>query len=446
MDAVFLKLLNLSLTASWLCLAVLLVRLLLKKAPKAISCALWALVGLRLLFPFSIESMLSLIPSAEPLPEDILLSPTPTINSGIPIVNEVVNPVISGSLAPNPGDSVNPLQVITTVAGYVWVIGMVAMLVYMLVTYLRVRRKVTEAAKIEGNVYECDHINTPFILGVIRPRIYLPSSMSDSDRAFVIAHEKAHLRRLDHVWKPLGFLLLTVYWFNPLLWLGYILLCRDIELACDEKVIRELGTDIKKQYSEALINCSVPRRAISACPLAFGEVGVKGRIKSVLSYKKPAFWIILVAVVALIVTGVCFLTDPPAPENNNPGDIEYYEWTGEYNEEAFIKAANGYLQHENTPYNCYDKFIRITAAFPIKTCRVLGSAPVTGGDARTEYQAMRDSKGPILNVEGTSAYVDLSWWDNMSNIPGIQFNLYALWSHVVELTDMDGVKHYYYFR
>ena len=315
MDALFLKLLNMSITASYLCLAVLLVRLLLKKAPKAISCALWALVGLRLLFPFSLESVLSLIPSAEPLPEDILLSPTPTINSGIPAINSVVNPVISGSLAPNPGDCVNPMQVITTVAGYVWVIGMIAMLVYMLITYLRVRGKVTEAVKIEGNVYECDHIDTPFILGVIRPRIYLPSSMNEVDRTFVIAHEKAHLRRLDHVWKPLGFLLLTVYWFNPLLWLGYVLLCRDIELACDEKVIRELGTDIKKQYSETLINCSVPRRAISACPLAFGEVGVKGRIKSVLNYKKPAFWIILVAVVALIVTGVCFLTDPPRDSN-----------------------------------------------------------------------------------------------------------------------------------
>jgi len=323
MDAVFLKLLNMSLTASWLCLAVLILRLLLKRAPKAISCALWALVGLRLLFPFSLESVLSLIPSAEPLPEDMLLSPTPTINSGIPVINEVVNPVISGSLAPTPGASVNPMQVITTVAGYVWVIGMIAMLVYMLASYLRVKSKVAEAAKIEGNVYECDGINTPFILGVIRPRIYLPSSMNEADRAFVIAHEQAHLRRLDHLWKPLGFVLLTVYWFNPLLWLGYILLCRDIELACDEKVIRQLGTDVKKQYSEALINCSVPRRAISACPLAFGEVGVKGRIKSVLNYKKPAFWIILVAVVALVVTGVCFLTDPPASKDNDPADIDH---------------------------------------------------------------------------------------------------------------------------
>ena len=358
MDAVFLKLLNLSLTASWLCLAVLLVRLLLKKAPKAISCALWALVGLRLLFPFSIESMLSLIPSAEPLPEDMLLSPTPTINSGIPVINEVVNPVISDSLAPNPGDSVNPMQVITTVAGYVWLVGMAAMLVYMLVTYLRVRRKVAEAVKIEGNVYECDHVDTPFILGVIRPRIYLPSSMSDSDRAFVIAHEQAHLRRLDHVWKPLGFLLLTVYWFNPLLWLGYILLCRDIELACDEKVIRQLGTDIKKQYSEALINCSVPRRAISACPLAFGEVGVKGRIKSVLNYKKPAFWIILVAVVALVVTGVCFLTDPPTPKIDS--ELDAYVSQIILEQEAHMAVRDGVMFEAHTIYGVAEEGDTIT--------------------------------------------------------------------------------------
>ena len=302
--------------------------------------------------------MLSLIPSAEPLPEDILLSPTPTINSGIPIVNEVVNPVISGSLAPNPGDSINPLQVITTVAGYVWLVGMAAMLVYMLVTYLRVRGKVTEAVKIEGNVYECDHVDTPFILGVIRPRIYLPSSMSDSDRAFVIAHEKAHLRRLDHVWKPLGFVLLTVYWFNPLLWLGYILLCRDIELACDEKVIKELGADIKKQYSEALINCSVPRRAISACPLAFGEVGVKGRIKSVLSYKKPAFWIILVAVVALVVTGVCFLTDPPTPKIDS--ELDAYISQVILEQEAHLAVRNGVMFEAHTIYGVAKKGNSIT--------------------------------------------------------------------------------------
>lgn len=454
MDAIFLKLLNMSLTASWLCLAVLILRLLLKRAPKAISCTLWALVGLRLLFPFSLESVLSLIPSAEPLPQDMLLSPTPTINSGIPALNSVVNPVIWDSLAPTSGDSVNPMQVITTVAGYVWVIGMIAMLVYMLASYLRVRGKVAEAAKIESNMYECDHINTPFILGVIRPRIYLPSSMNEADRAFVIAHEQAHLRRLDHLWKPLGFLLLTVYWFNPLLWLGYILLCRDIELACDEKVIRQLGTDVKKQYSEALINCSVPRRAISACPLAFGEVGVKGRIKSVLNYKKPAFWIILVAVVALVVTGVCFLTDPPTPTDNAPADIEYYEWVGEYNMDTFLKASNSYVQSGKKPVSYYNKSMpaydhisptmetaSLTVSYPIQSCRVMGIAPATN-HALTEYQEIT-ARSIETHAEGCTAYIDLSWWEDEDNV---DVSVIAVWSYIIELTDMENVKHYYYFR
>lgn len=458
MDAVFLKLLNMSITASWLCLAVLLVRLLLKKAPKALSCALWALVGLRLVLPFSLESVLSLIPSADPLPEDMLLSPAPTINSGIPVINEVVNPVISGSLAPNPGDSVNPMQVITTVAGYLWLIGMAAMLVYMLVTYLRVRHKVAEAAVVEGNIYECDHIDTPFILGVIRPRIYLPSAMEEGDRAFVIAHEQAHLRRWDHLWKPLGFVLLTIYWFNPLLWLGYVLLCRDIELACDEKVIKKLGTDIKKQYSEALINCSVPRRAISACPLAFGEVGIKGRIKSVLNYKKPAFWIILVAVIALIVTGVCFLTDPPrklkdppagteGPTEHDFTNIDYYAWTGEYSKEAFITAVNGYVQTKKIPVVYPDgsvlRNVRISVPFTIKSCGVITPGPVVG-DAATEYQ-YRTYTGIPTYVEGTTAYVDVSgwhrWWSEDDPL-----DKYTTWSYVVHLTDTEDVEHYYYFR
>jgi len=458
MDAVFLKLLNMSITASWLCLAVLLVRLLLKKAPKALSCALWALVGLRLVLPFSLESVLSLVPSAEPLPEDMLLSPAPTINSGIPVINEVVNPVISGSLAPNPGDSVNPMQVITTVAGYLWVIGMVAMLLYTLISYLRVKGKVAEAALVEGNIYECDHIDTPFILGVIRPRIYLPSAMSEGDRAFVIAHEQAHLRRLDHVWKPLGFVLLTVYWFNPLLWLGYILLCRDIELACDEKVIKELGTDIKKQYSEALINCSVPRRAISACPLAFGEVGVKGRIKSVLNYKKPAFWIILVAVIALIVTGVCFLTDPPqklkdppagteGPTEHDFTNIDFYAWTGEYSKEAFNTAVNGYEQTGKIPVVYPDgsilRNVRISVPFAIKSCGVITPGPVVG-DAATEYQ-YRTYTGIPTYVEGTTAYIDVSGWHRWRSEDD-PLDKYTKWSYVVHLTDTEDVEHYYYFR
>lgn len=310
MEAIFLKILNMSITASWLVLAIVILRLILKKAPKAISVFMWALVGVRLICPFSFESILSLIPSAETVPQDIIYSEAPAIHSGVPIFNSTVNPIISENLAPEVGASVNPMQIIAFVASVVWIVGIVAMVLYTVISYFRIHRKVREAVPYQENIWLCDHIDTPFILGVIRPRIYLPSNMNEQDIEYVIAHEKAHLKRHDHWWKPLGFLLLTVYWFNPILWIAYILLCKDIELACDEKVIKDMGTEIKKPYSEALINCSVPRKMISACPLAFGEVGVKERVKSVLNYKKPAFWIIVVAVVASIVVAVCFLTNP----------------------------------------------------------------------------------------------------------------------------------------
>lgn len=310
MNAVFIKLLNMSITASWLVLAVILLRFFLKKAPKWIMGVLWGFVAIRLICPFSLESIFSLVPSTEPIPQNIILSEYPAINSGLPIINQTINPILSESLAPNAGDSINPMQIIVSAASVVWIIGILAMLLYTFISYVRIRRKVCEAVPLKDNIWVCDHISTPFILGMIRPRIYLPSSMNEEDIEYVISHEKVHLKRKDHIWKPLGFLLLSVYWFNPILWVAYILLCKDIELACDEKVIRQFGMEIKKPYSDALINCSVPRKMISACPLAFGEVGVKERVKGVLNYKKPAFWVILVAVIICIATAICLLTNP----------------------------------------------------------------------------------------------------------------------------------------
>ncbi len=310
MEAVFLKVLNMSITASYLVLAVILARLLLKKAPKFITVILWGLVAVRLICPFSLSSVLSLVPSGETVPVDIMYADTPQIYSGISSVNTVVNNVVMPQFYPDHMYSANPLQIIIPIVSVIWVIGIAAMLLYMLISYIRIRLKVREAVGLEGNIYECDRIDTPFILGVIKPKIYLSSAMAECDREYVIAHERAHLKRRDHLWKPLGFLLLMVYWFNPILWVAYILLCRDIELACDEKVIRSMGEGIKKPYSDALINCSVPRKMITACPVAFGETGVKGRIKSVLNYKKPAFWVIIVAVVLSIAVAVCFMTNP----------------------------------------------------------------------------------------------------------------------------------------
>ena len=318
METVFLKLLNMSITASYLALAVAALRLLLKRAPKRVSVFLWALVGIRLLCPFSLESIFSLIPSAETVPTDILYSKTPEIHSGIWVLNTVVNPILSETMAPTVGSSVNPMQTLVLISSILWIAGMAAVLLYAAVSYLKIYAKVREATPLQGNVWICDRIASPFILGILRPRIYLPSDMDAQDAEFVVAHEKAHLKRRDHWWKPLGFALLTVYWFNPVLWLAYILLCRDIELACDEKVLRDLGSEIKKPYSDALINCSVKSRMLTACPLAFGEIGVKGRIKSVLSYKKPAFWIVAAAVLVCVLVGICFLTNPATADPEAP--------------------------------------------------------------------------------------------------------------------------------
>lgn len=312
MENIFLKLLNMSISAGWLVLAVILVRFLFKKAPRWSVCLLWAMVALRLIFPFSIESALSLIPSTETVPDEFLFPGIPEIHTGVSSLNSVINPIIGETLAPNPMTSANPSQILTAIASRVWILGIIVMMLYAVISYIRIKVKVRISAPKEKGIYITDGINTPFILGVVRPKIYLPSAMEEENTGYVIAHEKAHLSRFDHLWKPLGYLLLSIYWFNPLLWVAYILLCRDIEVACDEKVVRKMGEENKKAYSEALLSCSVPRRIIAACPLAFGEVGVKARIKGVLSYKKPAFWIIIAALVTSAIIAVCFLTDPPS--------------------------------------------------------------------------------------------------------------------------------------
>lgn len=310
MDKIFIEVLNISLTAGFVALAVMLMRLVLRKAPKWICVVMWALVGIRLMFPITLQSPASVVPSAEPIPDEILYTPTPEIYTGMSALNSALNPIISESLAPDPTASINPAQVIAFVGSIIWLIGIAAMLLYTVICCIKVKKQVREAMLLKKNIWICDNITTPFIFGVIRPKIYLPSSLGDENAEYVIAHEKAHIKRRDHLWKPLGFLLLTVYWFNPILWLAYILLCRDIEAACDEKVIKSIDAAGKKNYLNALIECSSPRKIISACPIAFGETNVKGRIKNVLNYKKPTFWIILTALVACIVASVCLLTDP----------------------------------------------------------------------------------------------------------------------------------------
>lgn len=313
MEAIFLKILNMSIAAGWLILAAVALRLLMKKAPRWLHCLLWLMVAVRLACPVSFESVWSLIPSGETVSPEIAYSPAPSINSGVPAINSAVNPLLQESFTPDPAASVNPLQIWTLIAAVVWITGMEAMFAYALVSFWRLRRKVRAAVPAGSGVWICDEVETPFILGIVSPRIYLPSYINEgneAETAHVLAHERAHLKRRDHWWKPFGFILLSVYWFHPLVWLAYILFCRDIELACDERVVKDYSLEEKKAYSGALLSCSVSRKMVTACPLAFGETGVKERVKTVLNYKKPGFWAVVAAAFVCVIVAVCFLTNP----------------------------------------------------------------------------------------------------------------------------------------
>lgn len=310
MSDLFLKIVNMSISASWLVVAVLILRLVLKKAPKWVNVLLWGIVAVRLICPFSFESALSLIPSAETFPEKIISGPSFDVQTGITPIDNRINDYLGDRYFEGVTVPTNNGNNVMTILTIVWIIGILLLATYTIISYWRLNRKVDTAVHYKDNIFQSENVSSPFVLGIINPRIYLPFSINEQDMEHVVAHEQAHIRRKDHWWKPLGFLLLTIHWFNPLMWLAYVLLCRDIELACDEKVIKGLSNEQRADYTQALVACSVNRRMIAACPLAFGEVGVKERVKSVMNYKKPAFWVIILAVIVCVGVAVCFLTNP----------------------------------------------------------------------------------------------------------------------------------------
>lgn len=406
MERVFLSIVSMSITAGLLAVAVLALRLLLKKAPKALFCILWGFVAIRLICPISLESPFSLIPanltesdsvldhvdfekvrdfsaqdSRSELPQgDVLVFESEQIppevletlaaeNGSLPVdssatLTDSVQAPADNLIVPIPmteaavsEENISFLKGISFVASFLWPIGILGMLLYAGISYLRIRKKTKEAVLLRDNIWLCDHVASPFILGMFRPRIVLPSSIQPEEAEHVIAHEQAHLKRLDHFWKPLGFVLLSVYWFNPVLWIAYIFLCKDIELACDERVIRNMDTEEIKSYSSTLLNYSISRKMISVCPLAFGEVHVKKRIKNVLNYKRPAFWVILLAVVSCITVAVCFLTNPV-----KPGDGTNQAFTEDKGARLFLSfALKGTgtdivgLEISPEPYTCFTK-------------------------------------------------------------------------------------------
>ena len=315
MDDVFLKLVNLSISASWLILAVLVLRVVLKKAPKWVMPLLWGVVALRLVCPFSIESVLSLIPSAETIPSEIVTETREPVLYEQATLDIVTNPTLPPAAEVTVGVSRQQAQVDFNIYSVLWLAGMTALLVHALVSAGKLKKKLATAILLRDNIYESEFVDSPFVFGVVKPNIYLPMHMDEGTAAHVIAHERAHLARRDHWWKVLGYLVLALHWFNPLVWVAYILFCRDIELACDEKVVKGLDGAARADYSQALLSCAALGRAVAACPLAFGEGNIKTRVKSALHYKKPAFWVAAAAVLAVVIMAVCFLTNPKSDIN-----------------------------------------------------------------------------------------------------------------------------------
>lgn len=467
MAAVFLKLLNLSISASWLVLAVLVLRLVSKRSPKWMNVLLWGIVALRLMLPFSIESALSLIPSAETVsPAVVQFDPAPTITSGVNIIDNAVNPSLSEHFAAAPTMSVNPLYVWTYLAGWVWLIGLGAMLLYALVSYLRLRRRVSVSLHIQDNIYLCDAISSPFILGVVKPRIYLPSGLDEVQQQNVLSHERAHLARRDHWWKPLGFALLAVYWFNPVLWLAYALLCRDIELACDERVIRTMDESAVKTYSTVLLACSIPRKAVITCPLAFGEVGVKERVRNALHYKKPAFWIVVASAVVCIVVAVCFLTNPPT-DTDAAGLVGFHREQVTYadvTDESGAQPSNVQLTAEETDAvyalldalqykrlgaasameDCYARLYFISAAG--ERCEIMLSEremlvnPITGGKTARLYELHSGSaelRDYLFGCIGASEPAEEEMKTMTEPTLSLTLTVPAAWEDIAELSACD---------
>ena len=467
MASVFLKLLNLSISASWLVLAVLVLRLISKRSPKWVNVLLWGIVALRLVLPFSIESAVSLIPSAETVsPAAVQFDPAPTITSGVSVIDNAVNPSLSEHFAAVPTASVNPLYVWTEIAGWVWLIGLGAMLLYALVSYLRLRRRVSVSLPVQDHIYLCDAISSPFILGVVKPHIYLPSNLDEVQRQNVLAHEQAHLARRDHWWKPLGFALLAVYWFNPVLWLAYTLLCRDIELACDERVIRTMDESAVKTYSTVLLACSMPRKAVITCPLAFGEVGVKERVRNALHYKKPAFWVIAASVTVCIVVAVCFLTNPPT-DTDAAGLVGFHREQVTYadvTDASGAQPSNVQLTAEETDAvyalldalqykrlgaasameDCYARLYFISAAG--ERCEIMLSEhemlvnPITGGKTARLYELRSGStelRDYLFGCIGASESAEEEMKTMTEPTLSLTLTVPAAWEDIAELSACD---------
>ena len=419
MGDIFLKLLNMSITAGWLILAVLCIRLLFRKIPKWVNCLLWGVVAIRLICPFSIESQFSILPSTEPIKSSTVVEGEvqnyiPSIDSRLTIVENTINPMLTETFAYNESDSAAPLQIVTYAAGLVWCCGMVLLIICAMGSAVKLHKLVKEAVCVRDNIYICDVVKSPFILGIFRPRVYLSSALREREMDYILAHESAHLKRKDHWWKALGYLLLCIHWFNPLCWMAYSLLCKDIELACDEKAAKDMTFHEKKEYSKVLLSCARQRSLIMVCPLAFGEVGVKERVKSVLNYKKPTLWIMIATIAVLVILVVCFLTNPTREYQIRitipAGSTEAFCYSDEeispkgntltfYAGEGLGDTEIALLPVEVREENAYDEPAYITPGMPVKMDVEKGAWFKIGVNVQNTTDESMDVYVSVKNVE-----------------------------------------------
>lgn len=419
MGDIFLKLLNMSITAGWLILAVLCIRLLFRKIPKWVNCLLWGVVAIRLICPFSIESQFSILPSTEPIKSSTVVEGEvqnyiPSIDSRLTIVENTINPMLTETFAYNESDSAASLQIVTYAAGLVWCCGMVLLIICAMGSAVKLHKLVKEAVCVRDNIYICDVVKSPFILGIFRPRVYLSSALREREMDYILAHESAHLKRKDHWWKALGYLLLCIHWFNPLCWMAYSLLCKDIELACDEKAAKDMTFHEKKEYSKVLLSCAGQRSLIMVCPLAFGEVGVKERVKSVLNYKKPTLWIMIATIAVLVILVVCFLTNPTREYQIRitipAGSTEAFCYSDEeispkgntltfYAGEGLGDTEIALLPVEVREENAYDEPAYITPGIPVKMDVEKGAWFKIGVNVQNTTDESMDVYVSVKNVE-----------------------------------------------
>lgn len=412
------RLCNMAYAAGWLILAVMILRFLLKRAPKWLSCLLWALVAVKLICPVTTESVFSLIPSSEPLPQQIITENTFRINTGVGAVDAPVNDYLGDHYYEGvtvPADNASHVMYLL---GLIWMAGLLLLLLFNFISYCKLCRLTRARLCVEDGVFMCDAIDTPFILGIVCPRIYLPSAMEKQQAAYVIAHERAHMARKDYLWKPLGVLILSVYWFQPLCWLSYILFCRDMEAACDERVLGEMGEESRKPYAQALLSCSVRQTRVWACPLAFGEVGVKERIKHVLNYRKPALWVIAAAVVCCAAAAVCFLTSPKKENaENNSGDNAFARiCANQYVKECYLAVKGSAADYDYTDW-------RIGSLDYCDTCEAEGKSY---GIYRLNYEFLSASPEQVVLAGGMEMTED-GWV-----LPGYRDSTYLVFENTGE--------------